>query len=324
MSRLPWARPRPAIEHRPPAPRARGALVLALAAATVLAGAAPALAQLGPPPQPVIDSAPGVVGFKRTAVVKGHLENGSPGDEVSLERAPAGHEFKPIATKLTDESGAVTFRLKGLKRTADYRLAWNDEVSGARTTSEVRKIRVRPKLCMRMSRDHVMKGRSAVVRGGLHPALPGREVVIQRRVNGSWRTVKRAAAGDGTYRAPLRFGDIGRERLRARFRGDRNNIRRALVRGVRVYDPEPATWYGPGFYGNRTACGRRLGYGTLGVAHRSLPCGTEIDLLYEGRAVSVRVIDRGPYSSADWDLTRATADRLNFSGRDKVGVVRGG
>ncbi|MGH2735174.1 MAG: septal ring lytic transglycosylase RlpA family protein [Actinomycetota bacterium] len=324
MSRLPWARSRSAIEHRPPAPRAtQGALVLALAAATVVAGSAPALAQLGPP-QPVIDSAPRAVGFKRTAVVKGHLENGSPGDEVTLERAPAGREFKPIATKLTDENGAVTFRVKGLNRTADYRLAWNEEVSGARTTSEVRKIRVRPKLRMRMSRNNVMRGRSAVVRGGLRPALPGRDVVIQRRVNGKWRTVTRAAAGDGRYRARLRFNDIGRERLRARFRGDGHNTRRTLVRGVRVYDPEPATWYGPGFYGNRTACGRRLGYSTLGVAHRSLPCGTEIDLLYEGRTVSVRVIDRGPYSSADWDLTRETADRLNFSGRDRVGVVRGG
>src|SRR6478672_786150 len=44
-----------------------------------------------------------------------------------------------------------------------------------------------------------------------------------------------------------------------------------------------ATWYGPGLYGNHTACGQVLRPHTLGVAHRSLPCGTPVKIIYDGR-----------------------------------------
>jgi rare lipoprotein A (peptidoglycan hydrolase) len=50
-----------------------------------------------------------------------------------------------------------------------------------------------------------------------------------------------------------------------------------------------------------------------------LPCGTRVNFLYKGRTITVRVIDRGPYGEADWDLTEKTADRLNFEGRDSIG-----
>ncbi|HYP22068.1 MAG TPA: septal ring lytic transglycosylase RlpA family protein, partial [Actinomycetota bacterium] len=82
-----------------------------------------------------------------------------------------------------------------------------------------------------------------------------------------------------------------------------------------------ATWYGPGFYGNTTACGRTLGYSTLGVAHRTLPCGTKVAIMYRGRTLMVEVIDRGPYARSNWDLTRETAERLRFSGTDNIGVA---
>jgi rare lipoprotein A (peptidoglycan hydrolase) len=58
---------------------------------------------------------------------------------------------------------------------------------------------------------------------------------------------------------------------------------------------EIVPWYGPGFYGNRTACGQRLTRWTRGVAHRTLPCGTRIQLRKGGEWVTTRVIDRGPY-----------------------------
>jgi rare lipoprotein A len=79
------------------------------------------------------------------------------------------------------------------------------------------------------------------------------------------------------------------------------------------YRPVRATWYGPGFFGHRTACGRRLTHRTLGVAHKRLPCGTEVALRYRGRTVVVPVIDRGPYSRGiDYDLTYATARKLGM------------
>jgi hypothetical protein len=71
------------------------------------------------------------------------------------------------------------------------------------------------------------------------------------------------------------------------------------------------TWYGPGFYGNRTACGIRYGRWLRGVAHRTLPCGTMIKLRWRGLTTRVPVVDRGPYSGRHvvFDLTAAVACR---------------
>lgn len=85
-----------------------------------------------------------------------------------------------------------------------------------------------------------------------------------------------------------------------------------------------ATWYGPGLYGNNTACGQRLTARTLGVAHRSLPCGTPVKFVYRGRSIVTRVIDRGPYTRGNaWDLTLAAAEALDFEqvGADRVGYA---
>lgn len=58
------------------------------------------------------------------------------------------------------------------------------------------------------------------------------------------------------------------------------------------------TWYGPGFYGNRTACGQRYSRDIIGVAHRTLPCGTMVQFRWNGITATAPVIDRGPYASA--------------------------
>ena len=82
-----------------------------------------------------------------------------------------------------------------------------------------------------------------------------------------------------------------------------------------------ATWYGPGLYGRHTACGQMLGPETIGVAHRSLPCGTTVKFVYHGRSIVTQVIDRGPYSRGNaWDLTQAAARALEFekSGADRL------
>jgi rare lipoprotein A len=74
-----------------------------------------------------------------------------------------------------------------------------------------------------------------------------------------------------------------------------------------------ATWYGPGFWGEPTACGMVLSPTTLGVAHRKLPCGTQVTFTYNGASVTATVIDRGPYRKGySWDLTKKTAKRVGF------------
>lgn len=68
-----------------------------------------------------------------------------------------------------------------------------------------------------------------------------------------------------------------------------------------------ASWYGPGFYGNRTACGLTLTTSLPGVAHRSLPCGADVTLRYNETTVTVPVVDRGPFVyDREFDLTYAT------------------
>ena len=66
------------------------------------------------------------------------------------------------------------------------------------------------------------------------------------------------------------------------------------------------SWYGPGFYGKRTACGYAMTQELVGVAHRTLPCGTRVTFRNpaNGRTITTKVVDRGPYvSGRDWDLT---------------------
>jgi hypothetical protein len=81
-----------------------------------------------------------------------------------------------------------------------------------------------------------------------------------------------------------------------------------------------ASWYGPGFYGRSTACGQTLRATTIGVAHRTLPCGTVVKFVYDGNAVLAPVIDRGPFvKGRAWDLTAAASEALEFDG---VGRLR--
>lgn len=68
-------------------------------------------------------------------------------------------------------------------------------------------------------------------------------------------------------------------------------------------------------YGKPIACGGLLHVPQLGVANKTLPCGTEVTFVYGNRAIRVPVIDRGPYiAGRKWDLTGATAEALHFPG----------
>ena len=91
---------------------------------------------------------------------------------------------------------------------------------------------------------------------------------------------------------------------------------------VTVHRSGIATWFGPGFYGHRTACGQTLTPSVIGVANRTLPCGTLVKVAYRGRSVVVPVLDRGPYShiGADWDLTAGAARALGITETVRIGT----
>lgn len=75
-----------------------------------------------------------------------------------------------------------------------------------------------------------------------------------------------------------------------------------------------ATWFGPGFYGQKTACGQTMSPVIVGVASRTLPCGTLVLVNYKNHRLTVPVIDRGPYSNgATWDLTWGAASALTIA-----------
>ena len=84
-----------------------------------------------------------------------------------------------------------------------------------------------------------------------------------------------------------------------------------------------ASWYGPGFHGNKTANGERYDMHQLTAAHRTLPLGSVaiVRSMSTGRQVTVRINDRGPFARGRvLDLSLAGAQALGMvgNGTDKV------
>jgi hypothetical protein len=167
-------------------------------------------------------------------------------------------------------------------------------------------------------------GQSIRARGSVEPSTT---VAVQRLDSSGWVTIARTVADRrGHFESRWRPNHAGRFLLRVVPEGEAAVAQATAppTAQVTVYRPATATWYGPGFYGRRTACGIRLRRELLGVAHRSLPCGTPIAIDYQGRSLVVPVIDRGPYgvAGADWDLTQATAFALGMTETATVGALR--
>jgi rare lipoprotein A len=168
--------------------------------------------------------------------------------------------------------------------------------------------------------------RTARFRGAIPAADAGRVVTIERLddLTGTWNPVAHAtAASDGTYVATWKADRTGTMQLRARVEApDAAATASTPQLAVTVYRAAKATWYGPGFYGRRTACGVRLRKDTLGLAHRKLKCGTLITVFHRGQKVTVPVIDRGPFANgAKWDLTAAAAKAVGFTTTGVVGTL---
>jgi rare lipoprotein A len=164
-------------------------------------------------------------------------------------------------------------------------------------------------------RQHILEGSRTTFHGYMKPKDKGRVVWIEARWRGShgWRIVAKDKTGSsGRFRDHWEPPHVGHYSVRAVLTGSDAEPRRAKG-GLTVYRASEASYYGPGFWGGRTACGQTLEPDTIGVAHKTLPCGTKVRFYYNGHTVTAPVIDRGPYSaSREWDLTEATKDRLHF------------
>lgn len=169
-------------------------------------------------------------------------------------------------------------------------------------------------------------GRRIVARGTM-PGGARQSVVLQRLdERDGWRNVARARVRTtDRFEVRWRADRSGRISLRAVLARQRRTAASspAPIAKVNVYRPSLATYYGPGFFGQQTACGQTLTPDLHGVAHKRLPCGTLVAITYAGREITVPVIDRGPFNGAySWDLTQATADVLGFTGAGEIGYVR--
>jgi rare lipoprotein A len=173
---------------------------------------------------------------------------------------------------------------------------------------------------------NALVGKKVRFRGTVDEKLAGRAVVVQYLdpTTGAWtRQAKTAVKPDGTFAARWKPQRVGRFRTRALVRGQAHSAAATTPElTLTVFRGALATWYGPGFYGNKTACGIELTETLVGVAHRSLPCGTIVAIHYGSATILAPVVDRGPYGGeAKWDLTKGAADLLGFTQTDRIGAM---
>jgi rare lipoprotein A len=177
-------------------------------------------------------------------------------------------------------------------------------------------------LHVRSAQLNVLEGRRTSIAGTLEPRLSGRTVTLQAMGRHGWHSIARTRTGAaGRFRFHYEASETGSERVRVRFAGDASDrpAHRRLGR-LNVFRLAEASWYGGG---GSMACGGSLTSSTLGVANKTLPCGTLVTLRYGSRSIRVPVVDRGPYvAGREFDLTEATKDALGFGGTGAVWSTR--
>jgi rare lipoprotein A (peptidoglycan hydrolase) len=169
--------------------------------------------------------------------------------------------------------------------------------------------------------------------GSLSGKLPGgaanAPVAIERldSTRGTWTAIARTVTNaSGSFAAHWRADHVGKFTVRAvpdrASAASGGQQPQAPTAQLTVFRAASASWFGPGFYGQRTACGEMMSPTLLGVAHRSLPCGTLVDLSYGGHEITVPVVDRGPYRrGVSWDLTTATSRALGLDQTARIGAL---
>jgi hypothetical protein len=159
---------------------------------------------------------------------------------------------------------------------------------------------------------NVLEGRAMEVGGWIRPALAHQRVLLQIRRGGNWHTVAHARTGV-RGRFHLRYVPAEASTIAVRVAARKATRRVGLLN---VYREAYASYYGGG---GSLACGGELTSSTLGVANKTLPCGTLVTLRYGARSVRVPVIDRGPFvPGREFDLTEATKAALGFPGLGDV------
>jgi hypothetical protein len=268
------------------------------------------------------------VQFGRGVTITGTAPAADAGKRLVLQTVPRGESsWRSLGAATVGSAGRfrarVTPRRSGVLRAVEPAAPATVATSGAGAVAPVQTAApsARPTVTVGARftpARHVSAVRSTGpvhVGGRLLPALPGRRVRLQGRDTHGWRTLSTARTGArGGYRLSVAPDAADGQRLRVAFGGDSRNAAATRSAGrVNVLRPALASWYEDG--GN-TACGFHAG---LGVANRTLPCGTKVTFSYGGHTATAVVDDRGPYAGGrEWDLNQNTASALGFAG---VGTV---
>jgi hypothetical protein len=114
----------------------------------------------------------------------------------------------------------------------------------------------------------VWVGRTVTLPGNLGPSAAGQTVLVERLSpsHGRWVATARTRADDqGSFTVSWRATEAGHLAFRARVASLRAGSAQAdpstpanLIGNVTVYRSDLATWFGPGSYGRRTACGQQM------------------------------------------------------------------
>lgn len=161
-------------------------------------------------------------------------------------------------------------------------------------------------------------------------ATLGQRVLARGDSGGDVRTLQRVLAmkgysvggADGIFGRRTK-GAVRRFQRRAGLAVDGRVGPMTTAALARSWGVKRASYFGPGLYGNRTACGQTLTRRTSGVAHRTLPCGTAVPVYHAGRIGIFRVVDRGPFvRGVSLDLTYAAARKMRLSSTTAVRSAR--
>jgi len=285
----------------------RRALGLALPlAATITAiaafGASPAAAA-HPQPKATLKAGRQNVRFGHHIRLSGHIPGASRKRVVVYFRPRHRAHAHPKVFLRTGKQGAYWTSVRARKSGT-----YSARAAGTKRSAGV-DVRVLSRLQTKVEHSAITGG-SATIRGRVLPGTSGRKV----KVDVGGQTLTTHTDSHGRFAERWNASSTGRYDVHVKAEGDRVAAGTGQDAGhVIVFRRAVASWYGPGFYGGRTACGGTLEPGTLGVANKTLPCGTKVTLRYGSRQVTVPVIDRGPYvAGRDYDLTAATKSRLGF------------
>lgn len=225
--------------------------------------------------------------------------------EVRIQfRANGAESWQDAERTKTGRSGKFSERVK-VDRSGRFRAVSSD---GRATPAEM--VRVKSVTRARIADEIVKQGDDVAIKGHVAPAGSGRKVVV--RVGGE--TLHTRTSNGGGFKVQWKADETGETTVRVKAEGDRIAAGSSDKAGkVAVLRPALASWYGGSLIGNGVACGGTLQADTIGVAHRTLPCGTKLIVAYKGRSVKTEVIDRGPYSgNREFDLTQGLKEKLNF------------